>query len=50
MTGLDQETVTISFELTVLTVEGDSGLKAHSKLTVVEKLLKPYEFLDLILN
>jgi hypothetical protein len=37
--GIDQWIATFSSALTVLTVEGDSGLKAQSKLTLVEKLL-----------
>jgi len=39
VTGIDQWIVTLSSALTVLTVKGDSGLYAQSKMTLFEKLL-----------
>jgi len=39
VTGIDQWIVTLSSALTVLTVKGDSGLYAQSKITLFEKLL-----------
>jgi len=47
--GVDQLITTRSLRFAVDTVVGESGIKAHSKVSSDEKLLYPYEFLDSIL-
>lgn len=47
--GADQLITTRSLRFAVDTVVGESGIKAHSKVSSAEKLLYPYEFLDSIL-